>query len=382
MTHRAQYALVAAVSFFIAIPQQPAAPKKLAAPTAALEQEFTTIDGVRELRDGRLILLDAKDQAIHLVDLSTKSTKKLGRQGDGPGEYRLPLSLFASRGDTTLINDMARFRRMMVITPEGAVGGFVPTLDSAISPRNFIVGAADASGRFYENAYSSTGDSNSIVRWDRARGRRDTLARISMRVVTPVKLRVVGNAPPGSEMRARAAPIPFPGLSQWAVAADGRLAIVTPEPYRVSYVGGSGPRVTGPVISYSPIPVTDAEKAEYRAEKQRPVASLSMSRDGATSTSYVKPRYEEPDGWPDWLPAFHATKSVAFAADGTLWVRRHTKAGAPALYDVFDQAAKLAYQLELPAQRKLVGFGSGVVYLARVDDDDLHYVEKYRLPSR
>lgn len=380
MPQRAQYAFVAAVSLFVAIPQQPAAPSRLGAPTAALEQEFTTIEGVRELKDGRLILLDAKDQAIHLVDLNAKSTKKLGRQGDGPGEYRLPLSLFASRGDTTLINDMARFRQMMVITPAGTVGGFVSTLDSAINPRNFMVGATDEAGRFYENSYS--GDSNSIVRWDRARGRRDTLARISMKAITPVKVRIVGNAPPGSEQRARAAPRAFIGLSQWAVAPDGRVAIVTPEPYRVSYVGGSGPRVNGPTIMYTPIPVTDAEKEEYRAEKQRPVASLSMSRDGAMTTSYRKPRFEEPDDWPDWLPAFHSNKSASFASDGMLWVRRHTKAGAPALYDVFDQAAKLSYQLELPARRKLIGFGNGVAYLARVDDDDLHYLERYALVPR
>jgi hypothetical protein len=63
-----------------------------------------------------------------------------------------------------------------------------------------------------------------------------------------------------------------------------------------------------------------------------------------------------------------------------LWVRRATRASAPPLYDAFDITAKLTYQVELPANTKLVGFGAGTVYLARVDDDGLHYLQRYLLP--
>ena len=63
-----------------------------------------------------------------------------------------------------------------------------------------------------------------------------------------------------------------------------------------------------------------------------------------------------------------------------LWVKRNTKAGAAPLYDVFDRAGKLAFQLELPPKTKVVGFGAGSVYLARVDDDDLHFLQRYKLP--
>jgi hypothetical protein len=35
----------------------------------------------------------------------------------------------------------------------------------------------------------------------------------------------------------------------------------------------------------------------------------------------------------------------------------------------------------LPAKTRLLGFGQGTVYLVRTDDDDLQYLQRYRLPN-
>ena len=137
---RLEYALVAGITLFVAVPPQGNALRTLGAPTATWDTEFTGIDGVRELKDGRVIVLDARDKAIHVIDLKTKTSKKIGRDGDGPGEFRLPRIFLPIGGDTTLISDMARFRQLLVVTPAGEIGGFVPTIDSALSTRNFVVG--------------------------------------------------------------------------------------------------------------------------------------------------------------------------------------------------------------------------------------------------
>lgn len=374
--------LIATVA--VAVPRQSAlraqsAPRKLPAPTATHPEEFTSIRGVRELKDGRVVVIDGQDKAIHVVDLRSRTGVRIGRDGDGPGEFRLPLEIWPAGGDSALVSDMARFNELMVITAKGEIGGFVSTLDSAFSARGFVVGATDDAGRMYELAYAGPADSNSIVRWDRARGRRDTVARIWWRISSPVPVRTVGNAPPGSQQVARAAPRTFYAMASWTVAPDGRVAIVTPEPYRVSYVNLNGVRINGPIIPFTAVRVTDAEKEEYRAERRRPVATLMTNRAGERTAAFTNPRYEEPDGWPLTLPAF-LPAAGKFASNGMLWVKRSTKAGAPALYDVFDRDATIAFQLELPAGRKLVGFGAGTVYLARVDADDLHYLERYKLP--
>ena len=87
-----------------------------------------------------------------------------------------------------------------------------------------------------------------------------------------------------------------------------------------------------------------------------------------------------PPAWPPTKPAIEREAGI-FASDGMLWIKRNVKAEAPIMYDVLDRAAKLAFQLELPPKRKVVGFGKGSVYLAREDDDGLHYLERYALPA-
>jgi hypothetical protein len=120
------------------------------------------------------------------------------------------------------------------------------------------------------------------------------------------------------------------------------------------------------------------EKQDYRVERQQSVPTIIFANGVQTST-YRTPEYTEPVEWPSGLPAF-LPNAVSYASNGTLWVKRATRSGAPPLYDVFDKAAKRIYQLELPPRTKLVGFGSGTVYLARVDEDDLHYLQRHALP--
>jgi len=377
--NRTHVGFVALLALVAMTPHQVSAQRKLGAPNASHDHEFTGIDGVRELRDGRVIVLDERDRSIHVIDFRSKSGKTIGRLGDGPGEFRLPRVLLPIGGDTTLVYDMGRYGKLLVITPAGELGSFVSTQDNALSTRNFVVGAVDAMGRFYENSY--TRDSNTIVRWDRTRSRRDTVARISMKIVSPLfrPRPTVGGATSGGAQRSGGTPPPFYAVSQWAVSADGHVAIVTPEPYRVTLVSPSGTRVHGQPVPFSPVPVGAAEKEDYRVERQRPVAAI-IAANGVQTSTYRKPDYTEPAEWPSNLPAF-LPDAVSYAPNGMLWVKRTTRSGAPPLYDIFDNTAKRIYQLELPPRTKLVGFGTGTVYLASVDEDDLHYLQRYALPK-
>jgi hypothetical protein len=98
------------------------------------------------------------------------------------------------------------------------------------------------------------------------------------------------------------------------------------------------------------------------------------------------PRGPEPDPgnpdsfeWPQSMPPFIGGAAM-IATDGTLWVLR-TRAHNDPLpsYDLFDGAGRSTGRVALPARTRLVGFGNGVVYLARIDDDDLEYLGRYKL---
>ncbi len=65
--------------------------------------------------------------------------------------------------------------------------------------------------------------------------------------------------------------------------------------------------------------------------------------------------------------------------EGELWVERAQPAKETRpTYDVFDSGGQLIRQVVLPASRRLIGFGTGVLYAVRVDDDDLEWLERYR----
>src|SRR5688572_6907671 len=76
--------LLAAASRVAAAPAAAQPPlKTLAKPDAEYAEPFTQINGVRELKDGRVIVSDVREKTVQLVDLKTGSAQKIGREGSG-----------------------------------------------------------------------------------------------------------------------------------------------------------------------------------------------------------------------------------------------------------------------------------------------------------
>ena len=59
-------------------------------PDASIKEPFTQVAGVRELPGNRAIVTDQSERLVFLVDFSEGSRRQIGRQGDGPAEYRFP----------------------------------------------------------------------------------------------------------------------------------------------------------------------------------------------------------------------------------------------------------------------------------------------------
>ncbi|MCL4864565.1 MAG: hypothetical protein KJZ47_01645, partial [Gemmatimonadales bacterium] len=350
-------------------------------------EPFTRVAGVRELRDGRVIVLDAQDQSIHLVNLAAGTATPIGRQGDGPGEFRLPLRIFGMAGDTSVVYDMVRPYSMLVITPdgkpsgarsiEGAEGGLVTRVN---------VDAADGMGRLYgkANIGRTTGDSVEIVRLNSRNGRWEAVAKVCNKAVSELRPDWGcgrGMAPVSAgPVRMSGGPVPFATGDQWAVALDGRIALVAANPYRVTMISSDGTRRVGPILSVAPVRLTEEHKQAYLHKLRQPVATIASTRDGQTTTSYRTMPVQEPTEWPSRLPAF-LQDAARFASDGTLWVQRTTAdASAPPTYDLIGPAGTVTSRLVLPARTRLVGFGAGTIYLVRIDADDLEYLQRYRMP--
>jgi hypothetical protein len=387
---------ITAAALLGALPVAAQAPlKTLTKPDVEYDEPFTQINGIRELRDGRVIVSDVREKTVQLVDLKAGSTRKIGREGSGPGEYAMPMRLLALPGDTSAVYDPLN-RRFLVIGPDGKAGPFVSYEPEEAGGRIRIgLGAryTDARGRLYmagrnfsigPNGEPTTSDTAPILRLDRVSGKTDTLAWVSTPATT------IRSSQGGSNIQVQAGGgNPFTAADDWAVTPDGRLAIVRVKNYHVDWYAPNGQKTSGPAIAYDKVKVTEDDKKAFRERRaagggatmivseQRGPGGTTRSAGVGAPTSINIP---EPTDWPDVKPPF--TGGAAFAApNGDVWVlrTRPAKDKIPT-FDVFDATGKVVSRVALPADTRLLGFGNGTVYLARSDEDDLQYLQRYKLP--
>lgn len=362
----------------------------LSKPAQTFAEPFSRVGGVREQSDGRVVVLDRQEIKLVRIDFKTGSATPICRSGKGPGEYTYPLYLAPLPGDSTLAVEMGGGGRNIVITSDGVSG--TPLRSTGYSNNKPLFSASDIAtdsrGRVYEkvaryrmqNGQLMRLDSGGVRRLDRVTGKQDTLGMISQRLAEPsrkavaVKPKAVTNDP-RPDAAAREQPV-FPGFDQWAVAPDGRVAIVTVYPYRVTFFAENGAATIGPEIAVPPIKMSAGFKARWKEMQTEPAPTLTFGPGGMQASGKSVRPYNEPRSWPDELPPFLGD-ALQFAPDGNLWVERTTPAGVPQTFDVIDRSGKVASRVVLPAKARLVGFGKGCVYVVRIDDDDLERLERH-----
>ena len=354
--------------------------RTLSRPEAEFTTPFTEVSGVRELRDGRVILIDERDRTIQLLDFTTGKVTPIGRQGSGPGEYRLPVAIYALSGDSSAVFDDPN-RRLLIILPNGKAGGVVSVVAPGGRESTEFGRIIDARGRSYaagrpwtnrDGVFQSL-DSVPLLRWSRGAARADTIGYVGR--------------PPGyakSSMRGRAHVIsvgapPFTAVDQFTVSPDGRVAIVEASDYSIQWVDAEGRRARTAPIAYSPLRVTEAHKNAWRESQKGGVAVIGDDDKGTVAiVGRGNRKVEEPPSWPEFMPPF-LHNALRFAPNGMLWVRRTGPADSPPTYDVISQVAGLTMRVVLPPKSRVVGFGAnGVVYVARTDEDDLQHLQRYR----
>lgn len=381
-------------------------PRPLPAPAVTYAEPFSSISvnggGLRELADGRVIVADMRDKMVQLIDLRTGAVQGIGREGSGPGEFGMPLRLFAAPRDTTYLFDPLNTRYLSIAPdgkptgtfrvelPQPGGGGNGPRIGGMSMAR-----ATDARGRLYSESSTLTmgpngpesADSAAILRYDRGTQRLDTLAWVRVQ-----KAEISGGA---GNMNVRiGGGNPLTPRDEWAVFPDGRVAIVRHEPFRVDWVMPDGTVRQSPAFRHSPIRVTAADRREEEAlrvvARQNSLA-ISVTDDGSGPPRRsvqlgpgANARPLEPlTNYPEFKPPFRSGSASVWARpNGELWIRRLEPAGAKgALYDVVNLQGAVVYQVRIPENWTLVGFGNGTVYTTSRDEDDLVYLQLHRVPE-
>ena len=363
----------------------------LGKPDAELAEPFTNVRSVRELPSGKVLVSDQQDKVVQLVDLAAGTAVKVGREGQGPGEYSFPGVLLGLPDGTTLLHDLLN-RRFLVIGQDGKPGAILDlprppqSANGGDGPPLPLAGitdvrGADQQGRIYfqGSPFSAPNqpplDSVPVLRWDRVRPAFDTVGYVRMPAGNAVATARGGNV----SVRIGGGKV-FTPTELWSVAGDGRIARVMPDPYRVVWMSGPRQVSPGPVQPYTPIRVTEADKELVRETRRKTRPMIVAIGPGGRAAPPPNARIPEPE-FEETMPPFAGQTAVQVAPEGEVWVLRTRPAGDKVpTYDVFDRTGTLVKKVSLNPDSRVVGFGKGTVYVARTDEDDLQYLQRYRRP--
>jgi hypothetical protein len=361
------------------IGRQEAAPRRPAGVAIPVKASLETISGVRPLRDGRLLLSDAKRAAVYLVDPKTGVAQQIGSAGGQSTQYAQPGGFYSGLADTIYLLDRGQ-ARFLVISPSGSI------VESRSIKRRGVSGSSSADQDFQQVdlhglAYfidqghrfaALTGavakDSAALVRFDPSSQHYDTIAtlRESEKKVTQVDehtqfTRAIHGSP----------------RDGWGITADGSVAVVRATPYRIDWYSPSGALTRGPVTQIEAIAYTDAEKAEISARNAKSAGSVGVSGMGASVSSASLGDLFAPTKAP-----FEAD-GVTVSSDGRVWVPRSQRATVTTvLYDVFNRRGERVDRIELPPRSRVVGFGANSVFVVERDEAGTPSLHRYSLQDQ
>lgn len=223
-------------------------------------------------------------------------------------------------------------------------------------------------------------------------GPRDTLDVFRLDLASGESMRVAGVKGPETRVDSRGegnisiSRVPMGPEDAWGVGDDGTVFIARVGDASVEVISPDGSRRRGAAIDYRSVRIGTDEKLEWAEERARVggiMVDIALDGSGAGRTQMSRAtgmrREIEGQPWPDVMPPF-ASAAIRVDSRGRAWVRRSVAAGERITYDLFDRTGARVATVPLPEGRSLVSFGAGTVYLARTDDFDQQFLERYALP--
>ena len=272
--------------------------RRIATASHVSAEPLGTINSVRELPGGRLLVNDGARRRLLLMDTTLKTLDVvLDSLTEVENSYGTrPAVIIPYLGDSTLFIDAASYA-ILVIDPAGKVARVrsVPRVEDANRLSGGDIGSRtgiDAKGRIVYRVPARPGrplvapprgvpyfppepDSAFIVAIDLETRTVDTLGSIRI----PKSANTVRRSPSGGynfyEMTN-----PLPSTDEWAVLSDGTVAFVRGVDYRIEYLNADGTVTSSAKLPYEWQRVTEEDK-------QRMIDSVKAQQRRQAMSSYV-----------------------------------------------------------------------------------------------
>ncbi|HYV98344.1 MAG TPA: hypothetical protein VE967_12865, partial [Gemmatimonadaceae bacterium] len=258
---------------------------------ARTQAPFFAVSGVRELRDGRLLVNDRGSKRLLVLDRTftqqTITADSTGHPAPFPANRGSPFVAFS--GDSTLITDDAS-TSFVVLDPQGrpARAMAIPVTahyNVIASPNSSGI---DARGRLlYQEAMrlrigprrgdEPVQDSLAILRANFETRTFDTVARIRIQSQPPSSLttdptgRITGSSMTLNPLGA--------AIDAWTVTSDGRIAIVRGHDYHIDWIDGDGSRRSTPKLPFDWRRLTDDDK-QKKIDSAKGIVDAERARGG------------------------------------------------------------------------------------------------------
>lgn len=347
-----------------------------ATPTVSIGEEdggeeylLASVSGARRLSDGSIVLANARSWQLRWYDANGQYIRSAGRQGEGPGEFRQPYTLFRLDGDTLLAGDI-RPLRFLRFTPDGQWVRTVDVQPMMINSPNFLAVLGDGRMLF---------------------GLRNLPERIVAGQMQDLWITVTAHRPDGAMVDTVVERLPY---SRSGVLVEGSNYTVGPlfdsyshvnaaddvivighgaeRELRIHGTGAGYPltrliRWTGPNREVQQSDV-DAEHARIRKqyEKYPPGMSQFMESDLHPNRPIAK--------------VFPAMNGIRMGTDGRVWIREYFQPGdSTRSWLAFDKDGRFDCRLTTPNFGQYHEFGPDYVLVTHMDSLDVERVKLFEL---
>lgn len=336
------------------------------------DQGFSFLAFAHRLGDGRIVLADNENAGTRLLVYGPDGTfeRRVGRTGDGPGEFR-NARVLGARGDTLVIYDFMTAR----VTRMNAAGVLLGTAElSRLGPLKVgMVSGVLADGRLLTSplSFGDTTDhgsapfrqDGSALAIDPATATLDTLQAFPGNEVTMVKMDF------GGMSRSMPGPIGYGKRTLYATQAS-QVHVATNATAEIATFGL--PWALHRIVRFSD-PTPRVDQAAHDAQIAEAVANI-----------------ENASGTPEPFKAsmIAAVQRVAFAdsmahyasmlpgADGSLWLRQmRSVADSVPHYLVLGADGRLAARIDLPKGARLMWTDGAEALVVMTDASDLPRLE-------
>lgn len=328
------------------------------------------ITAATRLSDGRIVLASAGTKELQIYRSDGKLLSRVGRAGEGPGEFQTPFWVGALPGDSIAAWD-AGLLRLSLFTPAGqfvrsvsprAALGVFPLVVGRLDEGRFVLVTGSGTGVLDLTGKSVQRDSVTILVLEPGGEVHDTIGRFP-----GTEQIALGSPREGFLMR----PLPF-GKSTVAAVQGGRVFVGTGDRYELAaYEPKRGLRALLRA-ERDPVPVTEGDIEGYRREL------LTIGGEGDAQAKRQQDRLLAAAPYPEKMPAF--TRIVP-DTEGNLWVQDPQKPGmrSGTLWTVFSPAGQARGTVRLPDRLNVQQIGADWVLGIRLDGDNVEHLQLYEL---